>query len=222
MKQSRRRMHAILGARKPTVAARLVERRPDGTVRAEALVEPTAPGSAETGARKAERVVRAVERIFRLGAGRLSPGEWSSLFARRTPQPDNRWTLLVRLATEPQGDEGKLRDQFAALPDGAPFSMKLLLCDRRAKAPFARLPDVLKIMALKAVLSREKEEGVFRSDREFAGLLGEWLSGQGLSPQRLVADDVSQLREKLKNNGAEGLFPKRKQRQQDCQRRLSR
>jgi hypothetical protein len=208
-------LHAILGSRKPVVAARLLERRADGAVRAEALAE----------GEKARRVRAAVERVFRLGAGRLTPEEWAALFAREAPlPPDTRWALLVRLAAEPEGDEGGLRDQFAALPDGTAFSMRLLLLSTQGGArgrageggetgpargvSFNRLPDVARLIPLVLALRRLGSTTPV-TPKQLANLVGREATGLGLPVGGLTAKDVTdRLFRKIRDNGGEAWLPK--------------
>jgi hypothetical protein len=214
-------MHAVLGARRPAVAARLLERRPDGTVLAEALAEGAAAGPAGGGAGKAGRVVRAVERVFRLGAGLLSTDEWSSLFSRRTPRPDDRWALLVRLATEPAGREGELRDQFAALPDGTAFSMRLLLSSMRGGGrdgagdgeeggrgvSFNRLPDVARLLTLACAL-RRLDPARPVTPKELAAEVEREAGRLGLPVAGLTGKDVTdRLFKKVRDNGGGAWLP---------------
>jgi hypothetical protein len=213
-------MHAILGARKPAVAARLLERRPDGTVRVQALMEKAGTGPAANGAGKAERVAHALKRIFLLGAKGLAPDEWSSLFALRPPVPDNRWSLLVRLATEPEGDEGKLRDLFAALPDGTAFSMRLLLLSRQGGAravarkeetasclPFNRLPDVARLVALSKV-KQQLNPADPKEPKDLAVLMEREVRNLGLPVKGVTGRDVTdRLFNKIRDNGGGDFLP---------------
>jgi len=124
MKKPRSKLHALLGSRKPVLAARLLKQNPDGSIQWQE--------QAEAAREKAKSVIETVQDIFEQGANKLTPDEWDSLFAPPpSPSPDLRWTFLVRLAVKPVGKEGDLRDQFVALPDGTPFSLRLLLIDQR-------------------------------------------------------------------------------------------
>jgi hypothetical protein len=223
MKKSRRPMQAILGSRKPVVAARLVEWMPDGSVRVEPLGDETPVRKVKNSAGKAERVARALERILDLGSRRLSDEEWALLFSRQPAQPDNRWILLVRLATEPKDKEGELRDQFAALPDGTAFSMRLLLPSKQGgrrtgksaeatDAPralsFNRLPDVARLLPLVEVLRRLGSEV---TPKEFATDLDREVGRLGLSVRGITAKDVTdRLFTKIRDNGGGRWLPEPK------------
>jgi hypothetical protein len=201
-------MRALLGVRRPVVAVRLAHRNEDGSV--------VATIQADGQPRKAVLVKEAVERIFRHQAPTLTAREWTELFRPDTPSGhDLRWGLLARLAVVPQGDERKLRDQFVALPDGTAFGMRLLLIDTRAGGgqavathlPFARLPDVVKVVVLKEALLQERQDGNVRTDGALAELLVATANALGLKVGGARAATVSDLRKRLKNNNGEGILP---------------
>ena len=89
---------------------------------------------------------------------------------------------------------------------GTPFSVRLLLLESRGgdrqgpgadpagTLPLGRLPDAVKLQALGAALERERREGRFRTDADFAVLLREALRERGLDVA-VQTRQVSSLRE---------------------------
>jgi len=119
----------------------------------------------------------------------------------------------VRLAVKPVGKEGDLRDQFVALPDGTPFSLRLLLLDQRGGGKstsglsFNKLPDVARLIplvkALKSLAPDYSPTPTF-----LAGLVKEQAEILGLPECMLTGKEIYDLFKKVQNNGGEDWPPK--------------
>jgi hypothetical protein len=216
----------ILGSRAPIVLVRLAA---DGDgVRAEATLELRA------GTRNAlEELCRFVATRFQRGRqdGKFTDEEWDQLLGREKARPTQRLALLLRLAapgSEKVAVEGKssatpnnigqalYAGKLAALPDGTPFAIELLLggTDQGRKSenpelarhPFRSLPDAIKLMAYRRALEKERQEGTVRDDLEFRRLLLDALNDVGAPiEEALFPEHVSRFREKLKKAGLEEL-----------------
>src|SRR5262249_59020735 len=121
---------------------------------------------------------------------RFSAEEWHDLLHGGTASLGKRLLLLSRLAVAADTriesakvpfiphDRGleRFQSKIAALPDGLPFSLRLLLLDRRGKRqprrdPFLDLPDVLLLLAGRRALALERHGGRVHSDYEFCPVL---------------------------------------------------
>jgi hypothetical protein len=182
---------------------------------------------------------------FRAGRGRFTDEEWDRLLGRGPARPTERLALLNRLATTGQeayqGAEGyettpndlgleHYRHKFAALPDGTPFSLGILLSGgasgqkKRARAPdasadtadshpFDQLSAGIRLLALTRALKREREDGWVRADVDFRELLRAEASAlTGIPMEAMPTRSVTRLREFLKRNGLAQLFPNAPQR----------
>src|SRR5262249_4649961 len=118
---------------------------------------------------------------------------------------------------------GRYAGKFAALPDGLPFSIRLLLEDgqgrRKAEGAFAsrtfnQLPAALQLQALPLALQREAEARPAKDDDGLADLLVAALKGLGLEVDNPAYRHVIGLREKLKYHGLGHLFPNAATRQE--------
>lgn len=206
MKKLRIQQRALLGSRRPVLAARLLRRDLDGSIH----FHEQAKGAGET----AGQVIKAVQRIFGLGADKLTSEEWNKLFAPQTPPtPDRRWVLLVRLVVPPDGDEeGDLRSQFIALPDGTPFSLKLLLIDQRGGGKagsghsFNKWPDVARLIPL-IEARKSLASGCTVTPMKFAELVKKQAEALGLPHCKLTGKELYQMLQKVKNNGGGDMLP---------------
>jgi hypothetical protein len=183
-----------------------------------------------------------VQSRFDAAPALLGSEGWQRLLDPQTPL-DERLLLLTRLAIRGlakvsiQGEAsfspnnrglGRYAGKFATLPDGLPFSLRLLLVDGQGKKKnasgepsFNDLPDALQLRALRAALAREKQEGQAKSDSQFAGLLADVLRGMGIDlDQRtgLTAAHLRNLRDRFNYHNLEGLFPNRYDRQRAYRR----
>jgi hypothetical protein len=203
------RVRAVLGSRRLVVAARITGATDDGVT---LVLQTDRPGS------RTQLLKSAVERIFRHGKNLLLPDQWSLLLASTPPGgADPRWPLLLKLAVEPQGEEGNLRNQFVALPDGTPFSMRLLLATMRggrgrkaegvSGVAFGQLPEVAKLFPLIVVLRQlDTDQGI--TPKDLAARVEEAAKEVGLPISGLTGKDVTdRLFELIRRNGGEHLLP---------------
>jgi hypothetical protein len=221
------RLEDVIGSRAPRVMFRLV--RVGEGVRAEftAGLRPELRPSLE-------RVRKFLQDRFDRAPGSLG-ADWPRLLDPSTPLP-TRLLLMTRLAVRGQArldetgtDRSRHNDvgleryagKFAALPDGLPFSLRLLLEDgqgkRKAAGPsFNQIPYALQLRALRQALARERQEGAYRTDAEFAGLLAEVLGSMGIALDARTGEvgreHIVGLRQKLEYHGVGGLFPNRSER----------
>jgi hypothetical protein len=146
----------LLGSRLPVVLLRLDCAGEEVTVR-------TCAGALSREAREALGLLEQfVTRCFNQGRANLEPQEWDGLLGRAPAPLTRRLTLLLRLAVKanekvPLGEDTgaaftphdigleRFAGKFAALPDGTPFSIRLLLLDQRGRERgnnfFDQLPD---------------------------------------------------------------------------------
>lgn len=240
----------LLGARPPVVLLRL-EAALDG-VRARRLVapRPEVPGEADVLA----ELAAFVEGRFRHGRETLPADAWDRLVGTKPAAPLRRAALLASLAAPASApladgqpgtpnDRGieQFRGKFAALPDGMPFSLRLLIQDGRGKKKgtaeddggpvrFSGLPWFVRLQALARAL-RDEEREVRRAgavdpavltDEEFTRRLHDAVTvllGGDLPVRRPAVSDLTELRrtlkqlgEKLQSDGLAGLFPNSKDR----------
>jgi hypothetical protein len=186
-----------------------------------------------------EELCRLLEGRFQEGRRLLTPQEWNQLIGREPVSITARLVLLARLAIAGQtqvplpggasfvpNNRGLERyvGKLALLPDGTPFSIRLLLkgsqSGRRSQAnpdlanhPFGRLPEAVKLLALRRALRQEKLEGQARNDEEFRALLGNALLELGLPMKRPFWKHVEMLRSSLKRKGLGEIFPNAAERQ---------
>jgi hypothetical protein len=224
----------VIGSRPPVVLFRL-ER--DGE---EVRARHARPPSADL-AESLEELRQFVENRFRAARDLLGGTDWERLLDAKTPLLD-RLLLLTRLAVRGSTDVevkdysfnpndrvlGRYAGKFAALPDGLPFSLRLLLVDgqgrrelpeERADWSFGDLPEALQLWALRRALELEAQGDKPRAltDEKFAGLLDQALKENGINLDRrsgLTSNHVLNLRNKLKYNGLDHLSLNRKERQQ--------
>jgi hypothetical protein len=115
-------------------------------------------------------------------------------------------------------DRGQERyvSKFAALPDGTPFSIRLLLLDKRGRPdnhPFKRLPLAVKLQALRSVLDREQQHGQVFGYERFREELQRALDELGIAIDRPTWAHVKNLFETLARAGLGKIFPDGKERQ---------
>jgi hypothetical protein len=224
----------LIGARPPVVLLRL-EAVPDG-VSARLLVSPRPEAPAE---REVLDELRAfVEARFRDGKASLSPGAWDRLVGGEPADPLRRAALLTRLAAnggtpfaagraDNPNDRGleQFRGKFAALPDGLPFSLRLLIRDDRgnkkgkkgASEPecppgvvrFSGLPWFIRLQTLcgalrdeeREILAAEDFDSKMLTDERFAKRLYDAANGAMQGDVRVVEPavaDLTELRRTLK------------------------
>jgi hypothetical protein len=225
-------LSALIGSRLPAVLLRL-ERTAEGV----AVRTCAAPASDE--ARMALKLLAAfVAQRFDKGRAGLDAAEWEELLGATPDAPlMRRMILLLRLAVEAGekvslGEESKaaftphdiglerFAAKFAALPDGTPFSLRLLLLDKRGRERsdtfFDRLPDAVKFLALRKALLRERQEGQAVSDYDFCTSIQKALEELlGFKVERPTEDQVRRrLRDNFKRRGLAHVFPNQRERQQ--------
>jgi hypothetical protein len=226
-------LHRLLGSRPPRVHLQLV-RRENGSIAAHPCVEGRSPG---TRAALAE-LAALVEFVFAQGQGVLTAAEWGTLLGEQPASAWERLILLTRLAIPPDtqvplaaappfAPDDRTLDRyhakFAALPDGLPFSLRLLLADGRgarakrdADAAFLALPEAVLLLGLRRTLAAEEREGQHWDDAGIGPPLRAALAELGVTlPMAPSARAVQRLRERW---GAE-VFPnvwERKRQQGRC------
>jgi hypothetical protein len=190
-----------------------------------------------------EELCRLLEERFLEGRRLLTPLEWNQLIGTEAATISSRLVLLSRMAIAGQtqvplpggasfvpNNRGLERyvGKLALLPDGTPFTIRLLLkgsqSGRRSRAnpdlanhPFGRLPEAVKLLALRRALRQEQLESQARTDEEFRALLGNALLELGLPMKRPYWKHVEMLRSSLKRKGLGDIFPNAPQRQAQYQ-----
>ena len=165
----------------------------------------------------------------------FSAEEWHALLWGAGVTPAQRLILLVRLAiaadtritdatvpfTPNDRSLKRFQAKFAALPDGTPFSLRLLLRDQRGKRTRRKgrtsgllvVPDPLLLIAVRKVLEIEAEQKKARTDYEIGPLLHRSLAEMGVGLTSVPSEEeVRTLRERRAWR-ALALFPKAAARQ---------
>jgi hypothetical protein len=161
--------------------------------------------------------------VFAAERSPLTPAERERLLGKQNATVGERLLLLTRLAIAPDAtvatapvafqprNRGLERylGKFAALPDGLPFSLRLLLTDQRgrkqpeeesaqqkADAVFLALPEAVLLLAVRKTLRREDPAQVW-SDYDIGPELRKTLEEMGLSLDRAPSEEaVRTLRER--------------------------
>lgn len=228
----------LLGSRPPVVLLRLRLEGEELTVSSCA-----APASRE--AKEAlELLQQFVARCFRDGRTHFRDVEWAELLGCEPAPLTRRLMLLLRLAIKASekvafGEGGtesgeaftphdvgleRFANKFAALPDGTPFSIRLLLLDQRGRERgehfFDQLPDAVKLLALRRALQRERERGTAVSDNDFRDEIQHALQELlGTDVPKPTEDQVRRrLRDNFKRKGLGDLFPNQTSRQREYDR----
>jgi hypothetical protein len=240
----------LIGSRPPLVLLQLEEAE-DGSIRACPLVGER-PGNAEV-----LKVVRGlVESRFRAGQELLSAEEWGRLLGRIPAGAAERSDLLARLAvtggasfTLPSDGKTPETNQtpnnigldrftglFAALPDGTPFSIRLLLkgLTRRGRFnvkdddlkdhPFGRLSHEQRLRAVLQALQIEEREIAEQAAK--GAPIQAWTNDQlrdylpqsvkelfGLDMPVPTSTHLKNLKDALIRHGRAGAFPNQRARQ---------
>ena len=234
-------LRSLIGSRPPVVLLRLAEE--GGQIRARACA---APPSAD--AREALEELRLfVESLFQNGRAQFTPEEWARLLGTAPAALFDRLLLLARLAIsgsakvvvadyqKEQAAEGaggpagyqftpndrgleRYANKFAALPDGTPFGIRLLLLDERGRKaanpnPLQQLPAAVKLEVLRRALEAEAHEGKADTDNAFRDRLQEALRSLGIDQAKPTEKHVQDFRQYLKRNDLGHLFPNAPERQ---------
>ena len=175
-----------------------------------------------------------VVEILRRAQSKFTDEEWGETLGLVQADPVKRLTLIIK-ASVPASELFENKNgvgqhcpsdrtlpqygKFAALPDGVPFSLRLLFQDNRGKNTnskwFKSLPYVLKLIAFEHVRRQEAERGVIFTDIELAAMMERALADLGLvDPARSYITDgnIRGFRDKLKKKGLGYLFPNARQR----------
>jgi hypothetical protein len=117
-------------------------------------------------------------------------------------------------------DRGQERyaKKFAALPDGTPFSIRMLLLDARGRRPanphpFDLLPMAVKLQALCQILNEEQRLGLAFDYERFRAEFQQALDRLGLIIDRPTWKHIKNLMETLAKSGLGDAFPKKEERQ---------
>ena len=130
---------------------------------------------------------------------------------------DDPGAIRYRFKPNDRGQE-RYAKKFAALPDGTPFSIRLLLLDARGRRPadphpFDLLPMAVKLQALRRILDAEQRAGqAFDYDR-FRAEFQTALDDLGIAIDRPTWKHVKNLLENLATNGLGEAFPPKEERQ---------
>jgi hypothetical protein len=214
----------LLGSRPPVVHLRLSEH--NGSVEATVCVRAWSPGVAET----LEELRELLLYLFAVRSPQFNQEEWDALLWGKNATPGRRLLLLSRLAVtadtliEPAHIPFRPHDRslkryhgkIAALPDGMPFSMRLLLLDLRGRrhslltqAPASGLldlPDAVLLLALRRVFAAEAKEKQAHGDYQLGPVLRKVLAEMGIRlSARPSEEEVRTLRER-RNWKKLGLF----------------
>ena len=232
-----RRLVDMIGSRAPVVLLRLVYGA--GGIKVRLTVMPRNADAAQA----LEELRFFVESRFHAGKELLTASEWNQLLGQESATIPERLLLLTRLAIEGhtkvvienlEREDGspcpryqftpndrvleRYVGKFAALPDGTPFSLRLLLLDKRGKkkddaAAWSILPWAIKLEALGRILAEEAAEGQACDDDAFRGKMQSKLKEMKVDVPKPTWDDVKNLRELLKRNGLGHVFPNARERQ---------
>jgi hypothetical protein len=118
----------------------------------------------------------------------------------------------------------RFANKFAALPDGTPFSLRLLLLDQRGREAsdhfFDQLPEAVKLLALRRALQQERAKGIAVSDNAFRDDLQRALEELlGTPVPKPTEDHVRRrLRDHYNRKGLGDLFPNQRERQREYER----
>jgi hypothetical protein len=222
---SRRRpglLTRLLGSR-PAVVHLQVAVRPDGGID---VLPCVVPRSAEAKTALNE-LAALVAHIFEQGRAQLTEAQWARLLGEVRASVGERLILLTRLAIAPATkiqaprlaftprDRGlKLyHAKFAALPDGLPFSLRLLLSDARGRPPeedgdglFLQLPEPVLLLALRRTLALERRQAQSWSDYEVGKQIRTVLEGMGIALPTAPTDEAMRT---LRERWGKEVFPNR-------------
>jgi hypothetical protein len=224
-------LRRLLGTQPPLALVRLHVN--DDHVRAALLIAPR-PALRDA----LDELCALTEDVFRRGREQLTEPEWRSLLGLDPIPMTLRLLLLSRIAivgsekvrlnsevTFQPNNHGLERyaGKLALLPDGVPFSLRLLLKGATpvqrsrdpdmAAHPFGALPEAVKLLALRRALALEAADGTARTDEDFRALLGRALTELGLDQPRPFWKHVEMLRSNLTRRGLPDVFPNSRQRQ---------
>jgi hypothetical protein len=227
----------VIGSRPPVVLFHL--REEGGVIRADLCAAPSPQTAAAL-----EELHALIESTFAQGLPQLTQEEREQLLGIKEASVARRLVLLARLAVKGgekieagtsqaarlqfrPNDRGLERyaSKFAALPDGMPFSLRLLLLDLRGRKGedsfFDRLPLAIKLLALRRALEAERRERRAVTDYEFGEKIQRALEDllEDRRIERPTEDQVRRrLRDNLKRSGLGNVFPKREERQLEYDR----
>jgi hypothetical protein len=242
-------LRSLIGSRPPVVLLRLTEE--DRQIRARACATPPSENAQEA----LEELRLFVERLFQSGRAHFTLEEWDRLLGAAPAALFDRLLLLSRLAISgsakvvvtdyqkeqaaegaggPAGyqftpnDRGLERyvNKFAALPDGTPFGIRLLLLDERGRKaenpnPLQQLPAAVKLEVLRRALEAEAQAGKADTDNAFRDRLQEALRSLGIDQAKPTEKHVQDFRQYLKRNDLGHLFPNAQERQRAYERSAS-
>jgi hypothetical protein len=231
----------LIGARQAKIVIRLSW---DG---ANLIVDPVAMPRSGSHAAAVMMLCLFVQQCFARGLEKLNPAERRLLLEGGDDSIGRRLCLLGRLAVIAEekvalpldnGGTAKRRIgsdiglerfayKFAALPDGTPFSLRLLLQDNRGKNkgaepaaanPLDPLPLSIKLLALRRVFALERQQGSAYSDFDFCPEYQKALEQLIETPIDMPdRSHVRRFRELLVRRHAGHLFPNAKERDKQYQ-----
>jgi hypothetical protein len=219
----------LLGARPALVPVQLVE--VDGRVEVRVRARPRSAAAQEALAELADLL----RHVFQAEPSPLTPDERRRLLGGEQATVGERLVLLTRLAIAANttiataavpfapDNRGLNRylGKFAALPDGLPFSLRLLLKDLRGRKPspkerdpqkaadarFLALPESVLLLSVRRTLDRERQFDQEWSDYDLGPQLQTTLQSLGVHLERAPGEKaVGRLRARWVRHGL-SLFP---------------
>lgn len=167
-KQKLPRLEDLIGRQRPLVLIRL--ERVDDAIKAYTIADVTS----SVGVEALESLRHFVEQTFNTGLGKFNREQRDELLGSRKTSLSRRLVLLARLRVKLDSQTKSMTlaryGKYAILPDGTPFSLRLLFIDGRGKhnaraegddLEFDDVPPALVLAAVRSIL-RDEEAGRLR------------------------------------------------------------
>jgi hypothetical protein len=208
------------------VLIHLREGGPAGSIEAVSLVDwSNKIEKAGNGLRpRLEKLRKWLETRFEVARERLTPEKWRILIGAGSGPAESleRLAMLIRVldphrdgpkALELDYDNFRNHGQLITLPDGMPFTIKLLFPNEIGGPPvtdFDRLPEAFQLLGVRLALDREKQERRANPDRETMRLAIAILREYGFDlevPDEQLAPIAKRIRDRLRHHGLQRMFP---------------